>query len=144
MELELKYKCVAGTDRGGEDVSLSVVLTSETEPTSETVEEEAAQAFENWKASFLELCKEDGEEDLNGEDLLTDGDPPNGVVLTSDGFVRTFESSYGFRVNKPESVVKADVVKLAADQFPEVEWKFGKKSRLWTIERNFYKVGNAE
>jgi hypothetical protein len=56
MKLELKYKCVAGTDRGGEDVSLRVILTSVTEPNPETAGQEAEQAFEDWKTNLVKAC----------------------------------------------------------------------------------------
>ena len=147
MKLELKYKCVAGTDRGGEDVSLRVILTSVIEPNPETAGQEAEQAFEDWKTNFFnECCKgKDGEDDLLGESLLTDGDPPNGVVLTSDDRIKTFGSEYGFRIDEPADKVKQDVVRLATGIFDlEAEWIFGQKSRIWKIERDFYTDGNAD
>lgn len=76
---------------------------------------------------------------------MTDGDPPNGVVLTSDDRIKTFGSEYGFRIDEPADKVKQDVVRLATGIFDlEAEWIFGQKSRIWKIERDFYTDGNAD
>lgn len=137
MELELTYELVHGTDRGGEDVSLGVALTAdELPPTEEGVRAAAEAAFDAWLAS-------------------APGPDDDAEVYVEDGRVRTYESEYGFSVNRPAEEVRKDVVEAAVtgvrpavkDKWgglSHVEWTLKVGSRTYRFETELYRDGNAD
>jgi hypothetical protein len=136
---------VAGTDRGGEDVSLHVELVSDERPYAAAVEEEVLAAYAAWRASAH--VDEDGDGNPDVED---------GVFVTDKGRLKTVSSEYGFQVDEDEEAVRHDLVALAQRGLTydlahqdrhfgvEPEWRHGLRSGLYRLEADLYEHGNAD
>jgi hypothetical protein len=133
MKIELSYKCVGGTDRGGEDVSLHVEITSARYPSREDVE----QAFEECLLSLPVRLSPDDTGEKDG-------------VYVSGGHVCTVESEYEFCVQEEVQAVRDLVLKVhlaaldPASREGTPEWVQSLRSGVYKLEFDAYTHGNAE
>jgi hypothetical protein len=126
MNATLELKVVGGTNRGGEDVVLLVRLESYTEP-GEALSEEA---FEALKA---QVRADYGDSDDYGDVwLCDDGD---GEVVRTETSCR-----YEFRVEQSTDTLFADLKKL----FEGGDWNFNRQRKVWWVQEELYRNGNAD
>ncbi len=136
MKIEISYKCVSGTDPGGEEVSLNVVATSRRHPTREDVESAMNECLRGIPAKTG---------DADGSSL----DDLNGVYLV-DGFVRTVESEHGFYVMHTAEKVRNDVLAAHADALDPSKpdsvpaWTQSLRTGSYRLEFDLYAHGNAD
>lgn len=126
VKATLEFKVEAGTERGGEDVMLLVRLESEVEPAAVLSDE----AFEALKA---QLRDEYGSNDEDAEVRLTD-DGEGEVVRTRAS------SDYEFSVEESAETLFADLKQLVE----EGDWNFDRRRKVWWVEQELYRQGNAD
>ncbi len=126
VKATLGFKVEAGTERGGEDVSLLVRLESEVEPAA-LLSDEALEALK------AQLRDEYGSSDEDAEVRLTD-DGEGEVVRTQAS------SDYEFRVEESAETLFADLKKLVE----EGDWNFNRRRKVWWVEQELYRQGNAD
>lgn len=126
MRIELSTSTVHGTERGGEDLFVEVLCTSEVEPDPAYRQARLEAA---WALCLSSLPQSQAEADERSEDLWLEG-----------GRLRSYETEYEFKVNWTLAEARAKVERVVL----EGDWVKRLKTGVYEVREDLYVDGNAD